>query len=883
MTAPQITELSNTQLIADGQDRALMVQQALGYLQDYVGTSWNDHSPSDPGLTILEALAHSIAELSRRLALPVPDLLAIDTTQTAERDIQPYYLAKDLLPTNPITETDHRRHLIDIPGIQQAWLHTEITGATSLYIDLEEAWENRTLADKIELCETVRARYIQERNVNQDLEKITIIKKHKISIKLHLIFNKPENLTNSVAQILHKLQQALAPDVQKQRIDELKRTGLAGDQILDGPWLHNGLITDEALNKLEQQHWLYSSQLLNTLTDIAGLAEVRNIALATAATEPSYDEWRLAVKANHRPSLDIDETLNALTLQIDGQIHPITTTEKQRIKEQIHQATEIIQPQNPAKEVLTEYINGQHQQLSRYASIQHNFPALYQVAQARLERAITQEDAPIMQLKGYLSLFDQILADQYAQLDNLKTALAIPRNPAIERIGQTFEAMLSSEAINNKQIEQFWRDVRKLPITRRSRPITDIAGMHHLIGSEYSRYQAQGFQPIAEPAFNRGQLDRLRRSMAHLLARFAETTLDSNLLRYKPVINNYLEDFAKANNAIHEEGETLVDKLVILKEITDLSRILNNYPRLSRYRCGGYNYLQPPSATAGRTGLTERILAYLGSTGQRQMPIATGNREGIYLLESLLIRPETEDSEWKSDQLYFVIPNWPTRHTNEQYLTLLKAQIRAQSPVHQQTLLIQMAQRDMSLFERLYYAWLNAQNQRPLHIAYDDQTSISPMHPNIATLSGHLRAFTQAPDKLKEHILCTETEQSLQDAINARIPTETKVTGYGTDTLVTLERLAEMTTALEKILTDNAEQVVGLTADDLLFAISHDQIAEMVNPKVIGEAIIKDDFVIGYQPLDRYQPTYPIGTAYINPTDLEHPAYSISIQTSKRI
>ena len=348
MTAPQITELSNTQLIADGQDRALMVQQALGYLQDYVGTSWNDHSPSDPGLTILEALAHSIAELSRRLALPVPDLLAIDTTQTAERDIQPYYLAKDLLPTNPITETDHRRHLIDIPGIQQAWLHTEITGATSLYIDLEEAWENRTLADKIELCETVRARYIQERNVNQDLEKITIIKKHKISIKLHLIFNKPENLTNSVAQILHKLQQALAPDVQKQRIDELKRTGLAGDQILDGPWLHNGLITDEALNKLEQQHWLYSSQLLNTLTDIAGLAEVRNIALATAATEPSYDEWRLAVKANHRPSLDIDETLNALTLQIDGQIHPITTTEKQRIKEQIHQATEIIQPQKPA-------------------------------------------------------------------------------------------------------------------------------------------------------------------------------------------------------------------------------------------------------------------------------------------------------------------------------------------------------------------------------------------------------------------------------------------------------------------------------------------------------------------------------------------------------
>ena len=879
MSATPITELTTPQLQEQGQNSPLLVEHALNFLQAYIGTTWNDHGQSDPGITLLESLAHSISELSRRLALPVPDLLAVDTTDDAERNLIPYYLAKDLLPSNPVTLADHRRHLIDIPGIQQAWLTTNQQGATDIQIDLEETWANRSEHEKRALCAEVRTRYIRERNINQDLASITIIQKQQISVKLHLAFAQLDTLTSTIAEVFRRLQQALAPDVKKHSLSALRQQGKTGDQILDGPWLAQGLITEAALDQVRMTDWIYSSQLLNTLTNLPDLTEIKTIALGNAETTIRYDPWRLKVKDGQRPSLAIDPTLAALTLEIAGQQYPLTDAEKAAIKQQLAEQPAQAHNQTIATtEVLTHYIKGQHQALSQYSSIQHTFPKIYQVAESRLARKLSKTDAPVMQLKGYLSLFDQILADQYQQLDNLKTALALPENSLMAHLGSHFEAMLASETLPPARIEQFWHQVRQLPQTRRSRPITDVAGQHHLLGENHPHYQQHGFQPIAEPAFSYGQLERLRRSLNHLLGRFSETRLDSNLLQYAKIIQPYLHELQQAPNAIDEDGHDLLDKLVMLKEITDTARILEHYPQLSKYRSGGFDYLETPDATAGQTGLSRRLLAFLGSPIQRKLPLATQNRESIYLLEGQLLQPtnDTATTTWQRDRLYFVIPDWPTRHANPDYQTLLKNQIRQQSPVQLETYLIKLPRREMSLFERLYYAWLNALNQRPLNI---QGITTTVTHTNEHQLASYLRAFTQDPNTLIDQILGTLTEQALQTAINSRLSTSDKLSGYEQNTLITPEQLKALQDTVTSILEANPEQAGGLTAADLLFAISHAQITTMANPKAIGTAIINQDFIIGYQPLDSYRPTFPIGSAIINPDEPKHPTFSVRVAT----
>ncbi len=895
----QVAQLTQTDLETQGQNSIWLVQDALSSIAGYTQDSWNDHHSSDPGITILEALAWNIAELSRRLSLPVPDLLATDPNNDTENAITPYYLGKDILPGNPVTQADHRRHMLDIPGIQQAWLHQDTaTQETHLYIDLDENQPDAE-SDIRQLCAEVRQRFIRERNVNQDLDKVVIITKHDISIKLELILNKVNDLITTLTDILQRLQLALAPEVSTQSIDELVRQGVSGDQILDGPWLEQGLITAEALAQVGKPDWIYSSQLLNILSDIPELTQVAAITLSDQDNQTD-DPWRLKVKKGHRPRLNINETLNNLTLKIEGQIHPLTDEDKRKIR--IRLATQdTISAETDEASVLTDYLQTKSQQLHHYGSIQRLFPTLYQVAESRLNREIVAEDAAIMQLKGYLTLFDQILADQYAQLDNLKTAFALPHSTAIAEIGAFYDRMLASESFSPTDSARFWRTVSQLPVTRRSQPITDIAGLQYLLGAHDAHYQQDAFQPIAEPPFHAGQLDRLRRSLSHLLARFAEQTPDTNLLQYKPVIHNYVavlqpayEKFKAAHSRIHDLPETVyedttefADKLVTLKEISDLARILNNYPDLSRYRCGGYNYLLPPGATAGRTGLTQRILTFLGSTPQRQMPLATGNREGIYLLEAGLLRPLPGTEDWDTEHLYFVIPDWPTRFANTQFQTLLKAQIRQHSPVHQQTSLIRLARREFSLFERLYYAWLNALNQRPLHIERDQQPLPEPAGAEVQLrqIAAHLRNFIRAPARLTDQILQSQTELALQTEINTQLPDTVQLSGYDDNKVQPIpdQQLRQLQTDLNQLLNTYQAELNGLTMPDLLFAVSHEQIAAMANPAAIGEAYISQNFVIGYAPLDRYHPGYPISTATIHPQTPDQPTFSIGIQTPHQI
>lgn len=102
------------------EDFANLRQAGLQYIQDLGSNIWTDYNEHDPGITILEALCYAITELGYRTSLPMKDLLA--AKNGAIPDSQTFYTAKKILTQSPLTIDDYRKLLIDIPGVQNAWL-----------------------------------------------------------------------------------------------------------------------------------------------------------------------------------------------------------------------------------------------------------------------------------------------------------------------------------------------------------------------------------------------------------------------------------------------------------------------------------------------------------------------------------------------------------------------------------------------------------------------------------------------------------------------------------------------------------------------------------------------------------------------------------------
>ncbi|MEY8204312.1 MAG: hypothetical protein RPR40_04480 [Bermanella sp.] len=875
-------------------------QQALQVIQNLAADTWTDHNNGDPGITILEVLAFVITDLSHRLAYPMVDLLTPDP-EGGEQPA-PFFMGQQILPSNPVTLNDHRRFFMDIDGVKNADIKRRksadgsqrASGVFDIIIDFEDYLSQASAEHReriqSEVIAEVRRRFISQRNVNEDIGAIRIINKQPVAVAISLSLQVSADPQVVIGELLNRVQEVIAPTVRSYRYDEMQALGLSGDRIFNGPLLSQGFVLEEDVEKLSMPSSLFASDIISTLTDIAGLKTLQGFKFLSQQ-EGGDLLWRMDILPNSITSLDLATTYAALEVEIDGQRYDLPALDQSQLTQLIKIKT--LQPGNGMPEYVEHYIDGQYRHLSQYRSLQHQLPAIYGLSEQRLnDPALSTQTAQILQLKGYLSLFDQVLADQYAQLDSLKTLLALPSDQVFARLAKNFNQMLASETMTSKDITQFWCDVKKLPITQLSQPLQDISGMGRLLGNYVSQYAQDGFQSYAEEAFGDLQLDRLKRSCEHLFARFAETTLDASLLKYRDVFSHYLSDLRRSPDALVEQPhEPLINKLVSLKQIVDLVLLLKQYSSLSKLRTGGFDYLNadPKSSHAG--GLSQRIMRFLGISKSPPMPLATNNKEGFYLLESELIRFGAEQESYGVNQLYFVAPNWPTRFANDEFRNLLERQIVKDSPVYQQPNILYLNRQDMSLFERLYFSWLNAMTQLPLvsgmlsdepepggmEVASEltaAQELAAGKQAQVENLSALLREFFKEGASFFNIILKTIALDQLALTLALWLDAG-EVAQLATDSVENMRR------SLHKILLARSaapadasahERVTNDLFTQILFTVCQAQLDALVKPLPIAKATIGSNFRLGYRKLHFLKPAYPTGNAVINPTAMDDAA-----------
>lgn len=598
------TNISNEPLEQPGMDFEWLREEGIRHLQRLSGKIWTDHNLHDPGITILEQLCYALTDLSYRIDFNIRDLL----TDPDGNTFKSLYSPAQILTTNPVTLADIRKIVIDVPGVKNAWVETVEEPDPVIYLHQEEkslrltndgenlvpltlkglykVFIQKEESEGSDIQPLIRKRLMACRNVCEDYAEIRILESQPVMIAGEVELGAVENINAFVAQLFFNLSQFISPRIRFYTLEEMLNKGLQIDEIVDGPVLDFGFIDNDELSRYDRKYELHTSDMIRELMDEQGVIAVNNIVLVSGGIK---EEWRLVLDDQKTPKFDWKNSLNQLRFIKNGlQINPDIAQVETLFNELVY-VDDQKKPDRKDRDIIPQ--EGTYRSPGTYHSIQHQFPLVYATGEFGLPDSTSEErKAQVRQLKAYLSFFDQLLANYFAQIEHARELFSF-----------------HSEAIQT----YFYQSLSGI-----------VPGSEDLLMNDKGEYDSLLKAYSSADTVN---TERKNRFLNHLLARFSESFTDYSLVLY---------DYSNRGNNLQPMERTIQDKL----------HFLRNYPVLSSGRLKGFDYTVGFSDPAGRSGLEKRIAAKLGIPEPDGVLLsAQENKEGFYLMEHLLLRPVKED------------------------------------------------------------------------------------------------------------------------------------------------------------------------------------------------------------------------------------------------
>ncbi|MBE7382950.1 MAG: hypothetical protein F6J95_016230 [Leptolyngbya sp. SIO1E4] len=588
--------ISNAPLEHPGMDYAFLRQEGIQSIEKLAGSHWTDYNTHDPGITILEALCYAITDLSYRLSFEMQDLLAHPASESGH---SPQFLtAREILTVNPLTISDYRKLLIDIDGVKNAWLEPIDTPQPELYYDANNArltFSSLDLAEPVHLRGLYRvlleiepgyqkstlkaaakARLNQHRNLCEDFADIQVLDFEEITVKAEIEVAENADPHALMAQIHTALAQTISPSLPFLNLPALLDQGKPVEDIFAGPILEHGFIDDEQLQRFDRKSEIHTSDLIHVILDIPGIKTVKRITLSSRQSHEQ--DWALDLDPQLTPRLkSLQPMVDAGDIKFyKGQI--LCDLDLTRIERAVAQLS-ASQP-NPSAPLPLQNLTiptGEYRELVDYESIQNEFPLAYGIGDVGLPASANAErKAQAKQLQAYLMVFDQLLANYFAQLDHVKDLFSLDAT----------------------QIKTYF-----------AQSIQHFPGGSHLLQTAYAQHleTSQEDTPVA--------LDRKNRLLEHLIAQYSETLTNHALLYFNSDLSEttlkYKADFAK------DYRQVSAGRNQAFNHTLDPNQ-LENFQNIS--------------------GLKRRVARLLGVQPERQF-LASSDTEGFYIIEHLLLRP----------------------------------------------------------------------------------------------------------------------------------------------------------------------------------------------------------------------------------------------------
>lgn len=329
---------------------------------------------------------------------------------------------------------------------------------------------------------------------------------------------------------------------------------LGADQIFEGPALEHGFIDDVELEQADRKKFIHVSDLIQIIMDIPGVTAVRSIQIANIPQDNEDGsiasksvKWcmQLAYDQNYVPRLSMLDS--KLTFYKDQLPFRASSAEVEKHMDVLEKSERISRLFDPVVDF--EIPSGTYRDLESFESIQNEFPLTYGIGEEGVAtlgndpEANTMRLAQARQFKGYLMIFDQLLANYFSQLAHVKDLFSM--NPGKDELGN----YIIGRTYYTQPLFDIVPDVDVLYLDKNGHETT----LNNITETKEDFYE------------------RKNKFLDHLIGRFAESFTDYALLTMK------------LSGELKAPAELIEDKLAFL----------NAYPEVSAARGKGFNHQEP--------------------------------------------------------------------------------------------------------------------------------------------------------------------------------------------------------------------------------------------------------------------------------------------------
>ena len=593
------------------QDFKQLKEESLAYLQEFSGNAWTNFNPSDPGITILDQLCFALTELGYCIDFPMKDILSGREDRLIVHE--QFYRPEQILTTTPVTLNDFRKYIIDgIDIVKNALIVPRQYGIptmggvydTYLYVDLPKLADTKFEEN---LCQAARYQFTRCRNLGESFTLPKILEKKKFLISGSVDIESKQELEKIFRLAQQAVDNFIFPTVKQYGYEQLKNEGIDAEEIFDGPKLHNGWIKTEDLGTKKDE--LKITDLITVLDGVEGILSVNELTFES-------EEKKRNISSSKSELIQID----LLTSLSDGHLSLTwkgKVIDSKRIQSAITKLKARTTTHNPAKTVVRtepKLPEGKHRKISEYYSIQNTFPEIFGVGENSIKKGASDyRVSGSRQLKGYLTLFDQVIANEFEQLSNLDKLFSFKNadSPAPHDLRNYLERLDELERENQEYPVPYLRfspsyfcqslyDIPHIsPLLKDSNTFDysiEIKSEGQQEIDSWQAYQDDPFNPYIH-----GMMDIMEDE-------------DKGWERRNDILDHVL--------ARHGESPYLIDEIIagseyslskIQNQVIFKSLYLQNLAHLSYYRCKAYNYLGARKINEVIPKVTEKIWHDLNS------------------------------------------------------------------------------------------------------------------------------------------------------------------------------------------------------------------------------------------------------------------------------
>jgi hypothetical protein len=676
----------------DGLDYASLFAAGQTFAQNLSSDNWTDYNQHDPGVTILQQLCYALTDLVYRAGYDDADLLIPQRGEKGDKEKTTFFLGPEILTCAPVTQHDYRTLLYgQIENVDNSWLRPadDPRNIRGLYeIDVQPYDIGVSESYVLDLKRQVRSTYLLKRPLCEDFAGINVLNPLMVTIAAEIEIDDSQPANDIAANIIFDLQQNLVPAPSYASIELERQEGLSYDKIYEGPAM-DVLVENQTPDKRPMH--LPVDRFLKIARGADGVRVIRKLSVE-ASGQPDTATSGLTWSKNEFPTIDVQRTFPKgkgtnpnFVLKLGSVPQPL---DGDRIANNIDHHKYMYHEDviSKTRSVRTDPYNalpiGVDRSPGIYSSIREQFPQTYGLGQYGATNAFFISGSQnsdyrniraieVSRLKAYLLIFEQVMADHLAQLENLPKLFSLDESSASSTY--FYQPIQGSEIAGPLSIQ----DV--LP----PGPAAAVAAL--VKGGDRA-------------------LDRRERLLNHLLARFNEKFDDARWARVREATCTTASDL---DGMIASRNKAKTD-------------FLADYVYIGGSRGAGIDYSQPVSgdisgsSPAGRSGDDdaggpEDADAPAGL--ERRVKLLTGISE-LYIVEHILLRnrADTQDgalAHFYSLKLSVIVPSvFIQREPAMQ--TFIERTVGDNCPAHIENRCLFLETAPMEQFKTSYRSWRSA-------------------------------------------------------------------------------------------------------------------------------------------------------------------------------